>query len=224
MREVILNVHGIGDPDRAPRALEPGEAPYWISAALWHEAVARAAAAMAAGRARVRFTFDDGNASDIEAGAPALEAAGLSGVFFPLAGRLGEAGSLSAADLPDLVRRGHRVGNHGRDHVDWRRADLTAELDRARDAIAAAAGAPVTEAAIPFGRYDRAVLRALRERGYGACYTSDGGAARPGEWPVPRVSLTGAMDGAAVEDLVMGREPVGRRLRRPIAKLRKRLL
>ena len=108
--------------------------------------------------------------------------------------------------------------------MDWRRADLTAELDRARDAIAAAAGAPVTEAAIPFGCYDRAVLRALREWGYAACYTSDGGAARPGEWPVPRVSLTDAMYGAAVEDLVIGREPVGRRLRRPIAKLRKRLL
>ena len=224
MRDVILNIHGIGDPDRAPRPLEPGEAAVWISAAFWREAVDRAAAAMAAGRARVRFTFDDGNASDIETGAPALEDAGLTGLFFPLAGRLGAPGSLSAADLADLVRRGHRVGNHGHGHVDWRRADLGLELEDARDAIAAAAGAPVTEAAIPFGRYDRAVLKALRAAGYGACYTSDGGAARQGEWPVPRTSLSAGMDGAALEALIAGREPLARRLRRPLAKLRKRLL
>ena len=224
MREIVLNIHGIGDPDRAPRSLEPGEATYWISASLWREAVDRAAAALAAGRAQVRFTFDDGNISDIEIGAPALEAAGLSGLFFPLAGRIGEPGSLSAADLADLVRRGHGVGNHGHGHVDWRHANLELELKEAREIIATVSGAPVVEAAIPFGLYNRVVLKALRAAGYAACYSSDGGPVRPGDWPLPRVSLTGGMTPTVIDDLIIGRESLPRRLRRPLARLRKRLL
>ena len=63
MRQVILCFHGIGVPQRE---LEPGEAPYWVSEDLFHEAVEGVAAA--AGKVDVRFTFDDENASDVEIG------------------------------------------------------------------------------------------------------------------------------------------------------------
>jgi len=62
------------------------------------------------------------------------------------------------------------IGSHGEAHINWNSADaetLAREVGAAtRDRIAAAAGAPVTTAAIPFGYYDAGVLRTLRRQGY----------------------------------------------------------
>ena len=41
---------------------------------------------------------------------------------------------------------------------------------------------PVTEAACPFGSYDRCVLRSLRRHGYQRAYTSDPGTTRLHDW------------------------------------------
>src|SRR5262245_37046734 len=63
--EIInLSFHGVGTPPLAPR--EPGEHDYWIGhdgfLAVLDEVV---------GRDDVRLSFDDGNASDVEAALPA---------------------------------------------------------------------------------------------------------------------------------------------------------
>ena len=72
--------HGVGRPQRA---LEPGEADYWISTTLFLELLD---AVM--GRDDVRVSFDDGNLSDIAIALPALIERDLRAEFFVLAGRL----------------------------------------------------------------------------------------------------------------------------------------
>jgi peptidoglycan/xylan/chitin deacetylase (PgdA/CDA1 family) len=216
----ILNFHGIGEPGRV---LEPGEAPYWISSDMFR-AVLDVVVAAAAKGASILLTFDDGNRSDLEIGAAELDKRGLRATFFPLAGRLDTAGSLSEADLRELVSRGHAIGNHGFDHVDWRSLDdegVAREIGRAREALQDAAGVVVSEAAIPFGRYDARVLRALRKLDYQAAYTSDGGlingAREALPWLRPRSSLRGDMTLDQVQALLADQVPALRKLRRSLA-------
>lgn len=215
MRHVILNLHGLGTP---PGPLDPGEDRYWVTPGLLESALDLAG--HHADRVRVDFTFDDGNLSDIGIGAPLLEAAGRRATFFVLADRIGRKHYLGGSHLRTLVARGHRIGLHGAAHVDWTTLDdagLARELATARGVIAAASGQTVTEAGIPFGRYNARVLRALRAAGYARAYSSDGGAAGASDWPVPRSSLTREMDSAAIEAILLGREPLRRRLRRRLA-------
>jgi peptidoglycan/xylan/chitin deacetylase (PgdA/CDA1 family) len=219
MRHIILNVHGIGEP----REREPGESRYWISPDFYAGVLDLLAAA---GRTmKVGVTFDDGNASDLLIGAEGLARHGMTACFFPLSDRLDTPGNLSRRDLAALAAMGHAIGSHGAAHLDWRRLDaagLDREFDHARRIIAEAAGRPVTAAAIPFGSYDRHVLGALARRGYGTVYSSDGGPVLSRQQPLPRTSLHAGMTLADVEALLAGPEPVRRRLRRGLARLRKR--
>lgn len=217
MRQVILNFHGLGVP---ARILELGEASYWVAPEFFEEVL------VLAGRYKDRvhtgFTFDDGNLSDLEIAAPALARHGRTATFFVLADRIGQQGSLGAADIRALATDGHRIGTHGAGHVDWSTGD-PATLERelgahTREAISAAAGAPVTQAAIPFGRYNSAVLRALAARGYDRVYSSDGGAWRAGQRPVPRTSPQAEMTLADIEDVLTGCEPMGARGRRILSR------
>lgn len=215
MRQVILNLHGLGVP---PGPLAPGEDRYWVAPGLLEAALDLAA--RHADRVRVDFTFDDGNLSDIGIGAPLLEAAGRRATFFVLSDRIGKEHYLDGDHLRALAARGHRIGLHGAAHVDWTALDaagLDREIGAARKVIEAAAGQRITEAGIPFGRYNARVLRALRAAGYNRAYSSDGGAAGASDWPVPRNSLTREMDAAAIEAILLGHEPLKRRLRRRLA-------
>ena len=215
MRRVILNLHGLGTP--GPDIPED-EKPYWIAPALLETAVERADALKQ--QVEVLFTFDDGNLSDLEIGAPILTNAGHSATFFVLSGRIGTPDYLSGADIRALGAMGHRIGSHGADHVDWTgldQAGFTRELVDARHQIEKETGHPVTEAAIPFGRYNARVLKALRAAGFVQVYSSDGGAIGARSWPVPRTSMTCDMSASQIDDILLGREPLKRTLRRWLA-------
>lgn len=223
--EVILNFHGVGDPTASPRAVEADEALYWIPAALFEEIAGCIAFARSRGRT-VGITFDDGNASDLEICAPILARLGLRAEFFPLAGRIDAAGSLSAQDLRALRGMGMVLGSHGWDHVDWRMLDEEGrrrEMEAAREVIARIAGAPATAAAIPFGRYDRRTLARLQAAGYARVYSSDGGPAGRG-WLRPRASVRADMDLETAAALIEGRESSLRSWRRRAGMLKRRLL
>jgi peptidoglycan/xylan/chitin deacetylase (PgdA/CDA1 family) len=186
MPESVINIcfHGIGTP---ARELEPGESRYWIGVDTFHRVLDDLA-----GWPAVRISFDDGNASDIEIGLPALRARGLSADFFVLAGRLGAPGSLDEPAVKELVAAGMTVGTHGMNHIPWRGLDPAtnkAELVDARARIAAVTGTPVDAAACPLGRYDRRLLGDLRRFGYRRVYTSDRRAANPNAWLQPRFSI-----------------------------------
>jgi peptidoglycan/xylan/chitin deacetylase (PgdA/CDA1 family) len=182
---VNLSFHGIGQ-NLVER--EPGESRYWVST----DAFPRMLDAVV-GRSDVRLSFDDGNASDATIALPALLERGLTATFFALAGRLDDAASLHPADLRELRAAGMTIGSHGWAHVPWRglsEADAHRELVEARQAIAEAALAPIDEAAMPLGRYDRQLLRRLRAADYRHVFTSDRMPARPSDWLQPRYSAT----------------------------------
>jgi peptidoglycan/xylan/chitin deacetylase (PgdA/CDA1 family) len=89
------------------------------------------------------------------------------------------------------------VGSHGMRHRPWRELDepaLEEELVDARRILEDVVERPVTEAACPFGSYDRRVLGALRRGSYRHVYTSDRGPARRGDWLQARNTIT-ARDG-----------------------------
>ncbi|TDD70943.1 polysaccharide deacetylase family protein [Jiangella aurantiaca] len=184
---IHLCFHGIGSCERER---EPGEARYWVTEPTFYRLLDEVAA-----HPHVRLSFDDGNASDASVALPALLGRGLRATFFALAGRLDDPVSLGAADLEELRAAGMAIGSHGWAHVPWRglsAVDARRELVDARVALAEASRGPITEAALPLGRYDRRLLRRLRSTGYDAVFTSDRFPARPGSWLQARYSVTAA--------------------------------
>ncbi len=184
--DTVLNVcfHGIGTPQRE---LEPGEDRYWIGEDLFNAVLDEVRTWPA-----VRISFDDGNASDVEIGLPALLRRNLRADFFVLAARLDTQGSLDEAAVRHLHDSGMRVGSHGMRHRSWRGMDPATrhdELVAARDRLAAVVGADVDTAACPLGRYDRELLGRLRRLGYTRVFTSDRRRARAGAWLQPRYSV-----------------------------------
>lgn len=195
--------HGIGT---CTTEREPGESRYWMARETFLE-VLDAVQELS----YVRLSFDDGNKSDLEIALPALRDRGLTATFFALAGRLEDPVSLSAADLRELRAAGMTVGSHGWHHVPWRGlTDVEArrELVDAREALEEASGAPVTTAALPLGRYDRATLRRLRQAGYQSVFTSDRFPARDSSWLQARYSVTS--DDAAMSVHNIARRRPGR--------------
>ncbi|MWD29582.1 polysaccharide deacetylase family protein [Aquicoccus sp. SCR17] len=214
-----FNFHGIGVPGRK---LEIGEKPYWIEPEdfrSWIEALKHV-------RSRELYiTFDDGNRSDIEIAAPILRENNLTARFFVLTGRLRQPGSLDPADLRDLSDMGFTIGSHGIDHIDWSKQDartLDYELNDSRNELEAILGSRVTEVAIPFGRYRRHVLQAIRRAGYAAAWTSDGGAMNPNHFVRPRLSVARGMDLQKLPKLLENREGPEVRIRRRLSMARKR--
>ncbi|TDK46266.1 polysaccharide deacetylase family protein [Antarcticimicrobium luteum] len=217
----VLIFHGIGEPQRE---LEPGEAVFWLSRARFCEILDRITGM---GTTAPEITFDDGNASDAEIALPELEKRGLRATFFLLSARIGTPGSLSEADVRRLAQAGHTIGLHGATHRDWRRLDAAgrqAEYRDARQRLAELAGAPVTLAAAPFGAYDRRVTEAVDAEGFEALYTSDRGQCRNTRFLRPRNCIEGEMDNAQLEEALRGLVPYGRRTRRLLGLMRKRLL
>ncbi|MGO9761410.1 MAG: polysaccharide deacetylase family protein [Solirubrobacteraceae bacterium] len=182
-RELTLTFHGLGEP---PDSIGAAERNVWV-ALEWFEAILDAPLGDGVGLA-----FDDGNASDVQLALPALTRRNVTARFFPLTGRIDVAGYLSAADIAELSAAGMAIGSHGHDHSDWRRLgddELREELTSSRQTLTEIVGTDVTEAACPFGSYDRRVLRALRAAGYRRAFTSDGGTDATGAWPSARTTV-----------------------------------
>lgn len=218
MSQSALMFHGIGTP---PANVPADEVPYWISDRSFQAIVD-----MTKERSEpaVVWTFDDGNASDMHA-AEHLASAGLSGKFYVLSGRIGKERYLAANDLRELDSMGMEVGLHGRDHVDWRKADdatLEAETVGARDAIADIVGKPVTSVAIPFGYYDRRVINHLSALPFERIYTSDTGPSEPGDRFVRRNPVMADHSPSDVADILDDKVPFSRRVRRTLSPFLKR--
>jgi len=180
-----INFHGVGTP---PSEIGASERRVWISQSFF----AKSLDVLTISRIPVRISFDDGNVSDYEVALPELSARNLNADVFIVADRIGTPNYLSAAQIREMHRLGHRIGNHGMHHESWRGLqdeDLQQKLRVARQTIEDIIGAAVTVAACPFGEYDRRVLRTLRSCGYKTVYTSDGGCAVPDAWLQPRETV-----------------------------------
>lgn len=211
----IVNFHGIGDPERE---LEAGEAPYFVSLDRFCDVLDRIVAHP--DRERLAITFDDSNSSDRSLALSQLLRRKLTASFFILTGRIGKPGSLDVEDIRALVKAGMRVGSHGVDHRDWRSisaSDLERELISSKSRLEDICGKPIRTAAIPFGRYNSRVLRAIRRAGYEAAYSSDRGSGSADAFLRPRWSIRNDATPAMIEQHLSGRLSPARRLRRNCA-------
>jgi peptidoglycan/xylan/chitin deacetylase (PgdA/CDA1 family) len=205
-RHLIFNFHGIGEP---ARTLEPGEANYWLPIAWLDGFLDLIAGLSPRRRAEIAITFDDGNVSDYEIALPRLMSLGLTARHFVISQRIGRTGSLSACQIRTLRALGMSIGTHGVDHLDWRQLDdaaLDRQLTDSRQRLEDILGEPVTEAAIPFGNYDRRVLRVLKRHRFAAVFSSDGGSYRKGRWLRPRTCVRRDMELPAIRDMLVGSE------------------
>lgn len=210
--KMILNFHGIGTPHAG---VDASERPYWVSEKQFVDIVAMVERRPDA--ADILWTFDDGNRSDLDIGAPALAERGRSGVFFMLTGRFDDPNYLDQDQTRQLIAMGMAVGLHGRDHVDWRQIDaaqLDAETIDARNILRDVIGQPVDQVAIPFGAYNRKIISHLVKCGFSKINTSDGGPSRSNERILSRTSIRGDMSLERVAELIEDRVPTRRKLRR----------
>src|SRR6266568_1984659 len=91
----ILNVHGIGAPQRE---LPASEQQVWLDEPRFN-----AALDFAKSRYDIRWTFDDANESDHAIALPALQARGLKAQFFIVADRVNRPGYLSSSQIRELL-------------------------------------------------------------------------------------------------------------------------
>ena len=195
-RLCILNFHGLGEP---PAEVPPKERNYWLEAKCFGDILDAVG-----NRSETRITFDDGNESDFTIGLPLLLARNLKARFFVVAERIGQKGFLSSEQLRTLAKEGMAIESHGMAHRNWAglsKKELHRELVEARDTLQQITGVAITEAACPFGGYDRRVLSELRKQGYQKVYTSDGGASEAGAWLQPRNTILRNYDTAKVSGI-----------------------
>ncbi len=215
----IVNFHGIGEPCRE---LEFGEAPFWITEKQFVNFLDEIEPA----KERVLVTFDDGNFSDINIGAEWLEKRKIKAIFFPLAGRLNEKGSLSASDLRTLLSSDHVIGTHGFNHVSWMKLDqygVQKELVDARVLLEDCIGVKINDAAIPFGKYGRQTLQNLRLLDYRYVYSSDAGSYIGAPFPIPRWSVRMDTKPQDIRDFLSGNENTIKKMRRALSKFKKQI-
>ena len=216
-KAINLTFHGVGEREREA---EPGEERTWLSVDSFTSVLDSVM-----DRPEVQISFDDGNASDLVYGLPALLERGLRATFFVVAGRLGEPEFLDERGVRALADAGMTIGSHGMRHRPWRWLGddaLREELVGARKVLESVVRRPVTEAACPFGSYDRRVLASLRRSGYRRVYTSDRGTSDPDAWVQPRNSVVRGEGTALINGILSAERSAPRALVRQLRLTAKR--
>ncbi|MFQ5525933.1 MAG: polysaccharide deacetylase family protein [Thermoanaerobaculia bacterium] len=134
-----------------------------------------------AGSNEVVLTFDDGCKCFLEHVVPELERRGMSATVFVVSSQVGGENAwdldrgerieelLSAEDLRDLAARGFEIGSHSRTHADLSQLDadaLIGEVAGSKRDLEALLERQVRTFCFPYGHFDTAATRAIRDAGY----------------------------------------------------------
>jgi peptidoglycan/xylan/chitin deacetylase (PgdA/CDA1 family) len=223
MRELVLCLHGVGEPHHRVSA---EELPYWLSVSSFTRLLNQALERSKSTGPRVIFTFDDGNASDALLALPELSKRGLRASFFVCVGRIGKKHYLDASMIKDLLEAGMDIGSHGMHHRNWRLVNTKAldeEIVDARRKLEDLIQRSVTAVAIPFGSYDWRVLNRLMRDSWEFVYTSDRGTARSAARIKPRETVDATMQDENLLGKLLTDPPLRTRLERELSRLYKRL-
>lgn len=216
-QSLYLNFHGLGEPGEH---VITDERRYWLTEDRFSEILALVVKLQKYTEPTLKITFDDGNKSDVAVALPLLLQNSLTAKFFVCAGRIGEPGYLDRDDLTMLLNAGMQLGSHGMHHVNLRHTSaeqLDDEINMAREIIGDACGIPINEIAIPFGSYDRRVLKHLNSSHWNAVFSSDGGVCNAGRWLRPRNTIAADTDVLQLYNRFLGRGRNMKTIRRNIS-------
>jgi peptidoglycan/xylan/chitin deacetylase (PgdA/CDA1 family) len=191
-----LTFHGLGMPGSS---IVADEKRYWLDVDAFERILDHVSQ-----WPNTRITFDDGNLSDLIVAVPRLLEHHLRGSFFIVAARMGREGYMGRSELLELLAAGMEIGSHGMHHHSWRRTrggDLLQEIRTAKAILEDTLGVSITQAACPFGDYDRTALNMLANSGFTRVYTSDRGWARPNAWIQARNTVAATTDIRDVEQV-----------------------
>ena len=223
MRELVLCLHGLGEPHCY---VDREETRYWWSAVSFVRLLDDVLELSANATTKIIITCDDGNASDALVALPELSRRGLTCSFFVCAGRIGKKHYLDQSMIRELLAGGMNIGSHGMHHRDWRTLDTAAldvEIGDARRKLEDITQRPVNTVAIPFGSYDRRLLYRLRRESWKCIYTSDGGTTQSNLKMKPRETLRADLQGKNVLSKLLARPSLRVRTGRTLWRLYKSL-
>jgi peptidoglycan/xylan/chitin deacetylase (PgdA/CDA1 family) len=222
LRELILNLHGLGEPHGS---IDEQEKLYWWNTSSFACLLDQIMDRPINVSPQISITFDDGNASDALLALPELAKRHLKASFFVCAGRIGLMHYLDKSMIKDLLDAGMSIGSHGLHHRDWRILNskkLDEEIVDARKIIEDISQTSVRIVALPFGGYNRRVLMRLNQEQWDCIYTSDRGTVRPTARIKPRETLYGDMQSRNFLSELTTKAPIGVRMTRALTKLYKR--
>ena len=158
--------------------------------AAWHGRVALP-------RKPIVFSFDDGYLSDVRVALPVLRTAGWRGVLNLEVNNLVPVWGTRPAGVRKLIHAGWEIDAHTITHPDLTTVDsarLRHEVAGSRADIRRMFHVPVDFFCYPSGRYDSAVVAAVRAAGYEGATTTQPGVARPDGDPftLPRIRVNGS--------------------------------
>jgi peptidoglycan/xylan/chitin deacetylase (PgdA/CDA1 family) len=122
-------------------------------------------------RARLVFTFDDGDVSNHSRALPLLLEAGFTATFFVTVDRIGTPGFLSWSQISDLDRAGMEIGSHTMTHRPpalLNDRELRYEVGESKTRLEDRLGTPVRSISSPTGFFNRRMVEIARETGYAA--------------------------------------------------------
>lgn len=161
------------------------------------------------------ISFDDGYDNAYRVAYPMLKKHGFRGVFFVFVKGVGRRGYVTWAELREMTQAGMEIEAHTWSHPDLTRlagnpARLRVETAGARAELEGRLGVAVRCLAYPYGRYNAAVLAAVRQAGYEVAVTTAYGYVRattdPLLWPRVRIGRSDSLASFAAK-LVPRPEP-----------------
>ena len=221
MRELVLTLHGLGEPHAD---VDEQERQYWWSVSAFARLLDSIGDRLPGGNPKISITFDDGNASDALLALPELAKRNLKASFFVCAGRIGTKHYLDKSMIVDLIQAGMHIGSHGMHHRDWctlSTSQLGEEISGARRRLQDVSGAPIEVVAIPFGSYNRRVLMRLKQEPWKCIYTSDRGTTRSTARIKARETLHANMQALDFLPELVRESSMNMRVKRAIARLYK---
>jgi peptidoglycan/xylan/chitin deacetylase (PgdA/CDA1 family) len=152
----------------------------------------------------VVVSFDDGYHSHFSNALPVLRALGWPGVLNLELKNIRSDYGLTAPQVRALIAAGWEVDSHTIDHPDLRTVDATRlqhEVADSRAQLQQRFHIPVRFFCYPAGKYDDAVVAAVRRAGYLAATTTNPGLAKPAEadrFVLNRVRVNNGVAGSAL--------------------------
>lgn len=141
------------------------------------------------------ISFDDGYRSAVGTALPTLASHGWAGVLNLTVSHVGPSG-LRVRGVRRLIRAGWEIGAHSMTHPDLTAlggSALEREVAGSRSAIRRLFDVPVDFFCYPSGRYNAAVIDAVRRAGYLGATTTEDGLARVSEpYTLDRVRINGS--------------------------------